>query len=79
MMNNPFVLASQFICSQPLPASANCISYTRFSSYEQMHGDSKRRQTDMAAAYCIKHGLVLAESLEDLGVSAYRSKNLQHC
>lgn len=52
-------------------------SYLRFSSPEQMKGDSRRRQTHMAAEYVRRHGLELDTELtfQDLGVSAYRSKN----
>ncbi|UXN65399.1 recombinase family protein [Phyllobacterium sp. A18/5-2] len=53
-------------------------SYVRFSTPEQQHGDSHRRQTQMAAAYAAKHGLQLDTELNmaDLGVSAYRGRNL---
>src|SRR5215813_6027456 len=52
-------------------------SYLRFSTPEQLKGDSYRRQTQMAADYARKHSLQLDQSLtfEDLGVSAFRSKN----
>lgn len=51
-------------------------SYQRFSTVEQQHGDSLRRQTDLAAAYCLQHGLELVESYSDLGVSAFRGGNV---
>ncbi len=53
-------------------------SYLRFSTPEQMRGDSFRRQTAMAEAYALQHGLDLDTSLtfHDLGVSAYRGRNL---
>jgi DNA invertase Pin-like site-specific DNA recombinase len=52
-------------------------SYLRFSTPEQQQGDSFRRQTQLAADYARQHGLELDTSLtfQDLGVSAYRSKN----
>jgi DNA invertase Pin-like site-specific DNA recombinase len=52
-------------------------SYVRFSTPEQLKGDSLRRQTKLSADYCAKHKLLLDESLNlrDLGVSAYRGKN----
>ncbi|MCU8498509.1 recombinase family protein [Vibrio vulnificus] len=51
-------------------------SYRRFSSKQQMRGDSLRRQTALALEYCLKHSLTLSkESFEDLGVSAFRSGN----
>lgn len=55
------------------------LSYVRFSSEKQALGDSLRRQVELSKAYAEKHGLVLDESLSlrDLGVSAFRSKNLE--
>ena len=54
-------------------------SYLRFSTPEQMKGDSFRRQTSMAQEYAAKHGLTLDEDLtyQDLGVSAFRGKNVE--
>ncbi|WP_309896711.1 recombinase family protein [Archangium sp.] len=54
-------------------------SYLRFSTPEQMKGDSSRRQTSMALEYAAKHGLTLDEDLtyKDLGVSAFRGKNAE--
>lgn len=53
-------------------------SYKRFSTPEQAEGDSLRRQTALAEAYVKRHGLTLDTELtmHDLGVSAYRGKNL---
>jgi len=53
------------------------VSYIRFSSKEQAKGDSERRQTEQAEAYCRRRGWTLDEtlSLRDLGVSAFRGKN----
>lgn len=52
-------------------------SYIRFSTPAQAEGDSLRRQTEDAAAYCAKNNLTLDTSLtlRDLGVSAFRGKN----
>jgi DNA invertase Pin-like site-specific DNA recombinase len=51
-------------------------SYVRFSTPEQKRGDSYRRQTEKAAAYCKRRGWTLDTSLKaDLGVSAWRGKN----
>jgi DNA invertase Pin-like site-specific DNA recombinase len=59
-------------------AAPKAYSYIRFSTPDQAKGDSKRRQSGMAADYAKQHGLTLDTelSLEDLGVSAYRGKNL---
>ena len=48
-------------------------SYLRFSTPEQLKGDSLRRQLERSHKWCKDHGLVLDESLSmrDLGLSAY--------
>ncbi|HEY6451612.1 MAG TPA: recombinase family protein, partial [Steroidobacteraceae bacterium] len=60
------------------PAAPKAYSYVRFSTPEQSKGDSLRRQTSMAGAYAARHKLTLDTELtmHDLGVSAYRGKNL---
>lgn len=50
-------------------------SYVRFSSAEQAQGDSLRRQTAKAEAWANERGLLLDDSLRDLGVSAYHGAN----
>lgn len=52
-------------------------SYLRFSTPEQMRGDSFRRQTLLAQEYARRHGLELDTelTLSDLGVSAFRGRN----
>lgn len=51
-------------------------SYIRYSFRKQEEGDSVRRQTDRAAAYCARHGWRLDDSLKaDRAVSAFRGKN----
>jgi DNA invertase Pin-like site-specific DNA recombinase len=52
-------------------------AYTRFSTPEQSHGDSRRRQTKLAEDYAAAHGLTLDDKLtfRDLGVSAYQGRN----
>lgn len=53
-------------------------SYLRFSTPEQMQGDSTRRQTKMAEEYAKTNGLDLdTRSYRDLGVSAYRGRNAE--
>ncbi len=49
-------------------------SYIRFSRPEQMRGDSLRRQLEKARSWAAERGLVLDDSLRDLGVSAFRGK-----
>jgi DNA invertase Pin-like site-specific DNA recombinase len=52
-------------------------SYVRFSSDKQAEGDSLRRQTELAEAYCKRRGWRLDDTLtlRDLGVSAFRGDN----
>lgn len=50
-------------------------SYIRFSTPEQARGDSLRRQLADAEAWCAERGLVLDDTLRDLGVSAYHGAN----
>ena len=59
-------------------APIKAYSYLRFSTPEQMRGDSFRRQSAMAEAYAAQHGLQLDNTLtfHDLGVSAFRGRNL---
>jgi DNA invertase Pin-like site-specific DNA recombinase len=53
-------------------------SYLRFSTPEQMRGDSFRRQAEAARVYAERHRLTLDTKLtfQDLGVSAYRGRNV---
>jgi DNA invertase Pin-like site-specific DNA recombinase len=53
-------------------------SYIRFSTPDQIKGDSLRRQTELSKQYASNHNLILDDSLkfQDLGVSAFSGK---HC
>jgi DNA invertase Pin-like site-specific DNA recombinase len=55
-------------------------SYVRFSTSEQLDGDSLRRQTEAAAEWCQRNSVCLDTSLtlRDLGVSAFRGKHRQN-
>lgn len=57
----------------PLQVAPKAYSYTRFSTLEQVKGDSLRRQTELAENYAANHSFVLDDSLKlhDLGRSAY--------
>lgn len=61
-----------FIGNSPL-----CFSYVRFSTPEQLKGDSLRRQLDASREYAEKNGLVLDENLtmQDLGLSAFSGEH----
>lgn len=52
-------------------------SYVRFSTADQIKGDSQRRQTEAAAEWCERNKVELVDSYRDLGVSAFRGKNAQ--
>lgn len=53
------------------------ISYIRFSSKIQQKGNSQARQLQAAKNYCKRNGLTLSDRYLDLGVSAYRQKNIK--
>ncbi len=50
-------------------------SYLRFSTKDQIKGDSQRRQIEASRAYCIKEGHTLVEEYQDLGLSAFHGQN----
>lgn len=52
------------------------ISYLRFSSKKQSANDSHRRQLEATEKFCKANSLVLSERLDDLGISAWKGKNL---
>lgn len=55
-------------------------SYIRFSHADQSKGDSLRRQTEAAAAWCDRHNVTLdaATTLHDLGKSAYTGSHREN-
>jgi DNA invertase Pin-like site-specific DNA recombinase len=52
-------------------------SYIRFSSKKQASGDSLRRQTEKAAAWCARNNVPLADLNYHDVMSAFRGKNVQ--
>ncbi|MEB3043107.1 recombinase family protein [Rhizobium mulingense] len=58
-------------------AKPKAYSYIRFSTPEQMKGDSFRRQLQAAEKYAALHGLEIDTTFDfhDLGVSAWQGKN----
>ena len=54
-------------------------SYLRFSTPEQQHGDSVRRQLEAARSFAKRHDLELDETsnFQDLGVSGYDGSNAE--
>lgn len=56
----------------------NAYSYIRFSTPDQQHGDSERRQIDDARRFAEQQGLMLDETVfADRGVSGARGKNVK--
>ncbi|HEN8707171.1 TPA: recombinase family protein [Pseudomonas putida] len=51
--------------------------YVRFSSKKQQLGDSIERQEKLIEKYLTEHGATVAEQFSDLGVSAFRGKNVK--
>lgn len=51
------------------------ISYIRFSTPEQLKGDSYRRQYDATKDYCKRNNLILDDTFYDEGISAYKGKH----
>ena len=58
-----------------LSPAAQAYAYIRLSSQSQAWGDGERRQHDAAMRFIETHGLHLAETLQDIGVSAFRGDN----
>ncbi|MDQ1197505.1 recombinase family protein [Agrobacterium sp. SORGH_AS 787] len=52
-------------------------SYVRMSTAKQLRGDSLRRQLERSRAFADEHSLLLDDSLQDLGVSAWRGRNFK--
>jgi DNA invertase Pin-like site-specific DNA recombinase len=54
-------------------------SYIRFSTPDQILGDSLRRQSEASQKYAAEHGLTLDDRLNirDLGVSAFKGNNFE--
>jgi len=50
-------------------------SYIRFSTPQQLKGDSLRRQLEASRAYAEAHDMILDDSLRDIGISAFKGKN----
>ncbi len=59
------------------PTASQAYIYIRLSSQAQAWGDGERRQHDAALRFVETHGLPVAETLQDIGVSAFRGDNAQ--
>ena len=61
--------------AKQIKKTALAYSYLRFSTPQQIEGDSQRRQLDGSREWCKKNGVELVEEMQELGVSAFRGKN----
>jgi DNA invertase Pin-like site-specific DNA recombinase len=52
-------------------------SYVRFSTPQQLLGNSRRRQIEASERYATENGLVLDQTLSDEGLSAFTGKNVR--
>lgn len=52
-------------------------SYVRMSTDTQLKGNSLERQKEKSKEYAIRHDLQLVENFEDIGVSAFKGKNIK--
>ncbi len=54
-------------------------SYIRFSTLDQLKGDSLRRQLEASTKYALEHNLTLDETLNvrDIGISAFKGSNVE--
>ena len=59
------------------PPASQAYVYIRLSSQSQAWGDGERRQHDAAMRFVETHSLPVAETLQDIGVSAFRGDNAQ--
>jgi len=57
------------------PTASQAYIYIRLSSQSQAWGDGERRQHAAALRFVETHGLPVAETLQDIGVSAFRGDN----
>lgn len=59
----------------PTAPAPKAYAYIRLSSTPQTLGEGEQRQLRASKKFAKRHGLVIDETLNDLGVSAYRSGN----
>ena len=57
------------------PPKRRAHSYVRYSTPQQGFGDSVRRQVEETAKFCAEHGLELADTIRDEGLSGYHGVN----
>jgi len=65
--------------TQPVETTPLAYSYIRFSTPDQLDGDSQRRQLELSMKYCEQNNLKLDESttIKDLGLSAFHGTHIK--
>ncbi len=65
--------------AQPVETTPLAYSYIRFSTPDQLDGDSQRRQLELSMKYCEQNNLKLDESttIKDLGLSAFHGTHIK--
>ena len=58
------------------PRRTLAFSYVRMSTAQQLLGHSLQRQVERSREYATAHGLELVEDYHDLGVSAFKGRNI---
>lgn len=70
-------MQDDFLGNQQSSGPVRAYSYVRMSTRKQLRGDSLRRQLERSKAFADEHSLLLDDSLQDLGVSAWRGRNFK--
>lgn len=66
-------MQDEFPGNQHSSGPVRAYSYVRMSTRKQLRGDSLRRQLERSKTFADEHSLLLDDSLQDLGVSAWRA------
>ncbi|NSX87681.1 recombinase family protein [Agrobacterium tumefaciens] len=70
-------MQDEFLGNQHSSGPVRAYSYVRMSTRKQLRGDSLRRQLERSKTFADEHSLLLDDSLQDLGVSAWRGRNFK--
>ncbi len=70
-------MQDEFPGNQHSSGPVRAYSYVRMSTRKQLRGDSLRRQLERSKTFADEHSLLLDDSLQDLGVSAWRGRNFK--
>lgn len=70
-------MQDDFLGNHQSSGPVRAYSYVRMSTRKQLRGDSLRRQLERSKAFADEHSLLLDDSLQDLGVSAWKGRNFK--